>query len=126
MMGTKMNSLVRVIADYRASFPDPIRVKEGDIVTLDFQKKTNISGWVWCTQESGKSGWIPESYLEIQGLTGRMICDYDAIELTIHVGNILTVHKEESDFYWATDQRDNQGWIPVSHVEPYESDHREA
>ena len=71
MMGTKMNSLVRVIADYRASFPDPIRVKEGDIVTLDFQKKTNISGWVWCTQESGKSGWIPESYLEIQGLTGR-------------------------------------------------------
>jgi uncharacterized protein YgiM (DUF1202 family) len=127
MTGTKkMSYLVRVIAAYQAPFPDPIRVKQGDIVTIDFQKKTNISGWIWCTHESGKSGWVPESYIEVQGSTGRMNCDYDAIELTVHVGNILTVHKEESNFYWVTDQSDNQGWIPVSHVEPYKSDHREA
>ena len=126
MMDIKQDSPVRVIADYQAPFPDPIRVKQGDIVTLDLQKKTNISGWVWCTHESGKSGWVPESYVEIQGSIGIMNCDYDAIELTIHVGNILIVHKEESDFYWATDQDGKQGWVPISHVEPYKSDHREA
>jgi len=121
-MSTKRNFPVRVINDYQAPFPDPIQVDQGDVVTLDLQKKTNIPGWVWCSDESGRSGWVPEAYLEIQGKTGKLFCNYDAIELTVGIGDILTVQNEESDFYWVTDRDGGQGWVPVSHVEPYEDE----
>ncbi|MCK4901574.1 MAG: SH3 domain-containing protein, partial [Anaerolineales bacterium] len=68
----------------------------------------------------GKSGWVPEAYLERHGDTGILRCDYDAIELTIHVAEILTFHKAESGFFWVTDQAGRQGWVPASHVEAHE------
>lgn len=120
MMNTNNNFIVRVIIDYQAPFPDPIQANQGDMVTLDTHRETNISGWVWCTDEFGRGGWVPEAYVEIQGMTGKMIYSYDAIELTVCVGDILIVHKEESEFYWVTNQKGQQGWVPVSHVEPYE------
>jgi uncharacterized protein YgiM (DUF1202 family) len=113
--------LVRVNADYQAPFPDPIRIKAGEEVTVDPEKATHISGWIWCTSCTGKSGWVPESYLDKRGTRGFMKCDYDAIELTVHVGELLTVHKLESRFYWATDGSGRQGWVPVEHVEPVQT-----
>ena len=135
MMSTKRNFRVRVITNYQAPFPDPIQARHGDTVTIDLNKQTNISGWVWCTNSTGKSGWVPESYIDIQESSGKMICDYDAIELTVAAGDLLTVHKAESAFYWVTDEKGKQGWVPVAHVEPYENkddlekkrnEHREA
>jgi len=49
----------------------------------------------------------------------RVIQDYQAIELTIHVGDLLSVDKMESGFYWVTDRLGQTGWVPVTHVEPY-------
>ena len=120
---TKDNNefLVQVVADYQAPFPDPIRANQDDMVVIDMEKQTNIPGWVWCTHETGRSGWVPKAYVYIHGTHGKMVCDYDAIELTVNIGNILTVHKEESDFYWVTDQNGQQGWVPVSYVKPYQS-----
>ena len=128
---TKSNKdfFVQVASNYQAPFPDPIRVNQGDMVAIDVEKQTSIPGWVWCTHESGKSGWVPEAYIDIQGMNGKMKCDYDSIELTVSIGNILTVHKEESDFYWVTDQDGQQGWVPISHVAPHKknlSENREA
>jgi hypothetical protein len=110
-------SQLRVTADYQAPFPNPIRVKTGDVISLDRTVETDIPGWVWGTDRAGVSGWVPESYIEPQGENGVMRCDYDAIELTIHVGDILTFHKAESGFYWVSDQAGRQGWVPASHVE---------
>jgi hypothetical protein len=121
-MTIKDGSLVRVIADYQAPLPDPIRVKAGDVVSIDHEKKTDIPGWVWCTSRPGKSGWVPAVYLDRRDNIGRLRCDYDAIELTIRVGELLTVHKMESSFYWVTDRNGRQGWVPMDHVEPYPPD----
>ncbi len=112
-------SSLRVIADYQAPYADPIQVNEGDEISLDRNKKTDLVGWVWGTDQAGKSGWVPEAYLERHGDTGILRCDYDAIELTIHVAEILTFHKAESGFFWVTDQVGRQGWVPASHVEPH-------
>lgn len=38
--------LVRVIEDYQAPYPDPIRAGAGDEVLVDADKKTDIAGWV--------------------------------------------------------------------------------
>jgi uncharacterized protein YgiM (DUF1202 family) len=116
-MDTDSNTHLRVIADYQAPYPNPVRVKAGDEITLDRDKKTDIPGWVWGTDRAGVGGWVPESYIEPHGEADVIRCDYDAIELTIHVGDILTFHKAESGFYWVSDQTGRQGWVPASHVE---------
>ena len=82
-------STARVIADYQAPYPDPIVVKAGDEVSIDSGKKTDWAGWAWCTGRAGKSGWVPEAYIDRDGDVGHMRCDYDAIELTVHVGELL-------------------------------------
>ena len=117
MMDTHVDYLVRVVADYQAPYADPIQVNAGDEVVVDPDKHTGIAGWVWCTKRDGKSGWVPKTYVEYIGMVGKMRSDYDAIELTVHAGEILTVHKAESDFYWVTDQKGVQGWVPIAHVE---------
>jgi uncharacterized protein YgiM (DUF1202 family) len=117
-MTIRDGSSVRVLMDYQAPFPDPIRVKAGETVTIDPEKKTGITGWVWCTSRLGKSGWVPVVYLDRHDNTGRLRCDYDAIELTIRSGEYLTVHKMESGFYWVTDRSGRQGWVPADHIEP--------
>lgn len=122
MMTTHANFLARVIADYQAPYADPIQVNAGDEVVVDSEKQTSIPGWVWSTNRDGKSGWVPKTYLEYSGKVGKMLCDYNAIELTVYVGEILTVHKIESDFYWVTDQKGIQGWVPIAHVESCENE----
>jgi uncharacterized protein YgiM (DUF1202 family) len=116
-MSVETGFLVRVIADYDAPFTDPIRVQSGEEVAIDRGKTTNISGWLWCTSKAGKSGWVPEAFLDLSASLGYMECDYDAIELTVRVGDQLTVHGMESGFYWVTDFHGRQGWVPVEHVE---------
>lgn len=113
-----MNNLVRVIKEYQAPYPDPIRADAGEEVSVDRSRETDIAGWIWCANKAGKGGWIPIAYLELYGDRARMLYDYNAIELTIHVGDVLTVHKTESSFHWATNENGQQGWIPIAHVEP--------
>ena len=114
-------SPLRVISDYQAPYPNPIHVNAGDVISLDRTKETEFDGWVWCSDQAGMSGWVPESYIEPNDNSGVMRCDYDAIELTIHVGDILTFLKAESGFYWVSDQTGRQGWVPASHVETVKS-----
>lgn len=116
-MGNNADVPARVVTDYRAPFPDPISAHAGDKVSIDESTKTDCPGWVWCTNQPGKGGWVPETYLDRQGDCGYLLCDYDAIELTVQVGEVLTCHKEESGFTWATNRAGQSGWVPSSHVE---------
>jgi len=117
-MNLHPESLAHVIADYHAPYADPIQVSAGDEITVDRNKETDIAGWVWCTNRAGQSGWVPETYVAIHSDIGNMLHDYDAIELTVHVGDVLTLHQAESGFFWSTDQAGRQGWVPSTHVEP--------
>ena len=107
----------RVIKEYQAPYPNPIVVNAGEEVAIDNTKVTDISGWVWCTSLAGKSGWVPKAYIDQRGKRAFMRCDYDAIELTINEGDILSIHKSESDFCWVSDASGHKGWVPSSHIE---------
>jgi hypothetical protein len=113
---TKVRVKVRVIEEYQAEYPDPIQAKAGDDVVLDWENKTDIAGWVWSTNQAGKSGWVPIAYLDIHGEKGKLLHDYSARELTVHVGEVLTVHKTESSFHFVTDENGQQGWVPTKNV----------
>jgi hypothetical protein len=115
-MNPTTSPLARVIVDYKAPYPDPIVVKAGDEVSTHRDEKTDLAGWVWCTNRAGQGGWVPEAYIDGQGDRGTMRCDYDAVELTVRVGERLTVHKAESGFLWVTNHAGQDGWVPASHV----------
>ena len=118
-VNTHPKSQARVISAYQAPYDDPIAVRAGEEVLIDSARTTDCAGWVWCASRAGKGGWVPEAYIERHGEVGSMRCDYDAIELTVRVGDILTVHKAESGFLWVTDLAGRTGWVPSAHVEPY-------
>ncbi len=104
-----------VIADYTTKFVDPLKLHEGDKVTLG-QKDPEYPGWIWCTDSRGKSGWAPESFIEIDGSSGVMRRDYDATELSVTVGDTVTILSQESGWYWCRTSRGEIGWLPKENV----------
>ncbi|MFZ5980351.1 MAG: SH3 domain-containing protein [Candidatus Zixiibacteriota bacterium] len=100
-----------VIKSYRTAYPDPLIIKKGERLTVG-EKESEWTGWTWCTNAKGKSGWAPESYLSVKGDTAVSRCDYDATELTVAAGEKLTVLGEESGWVRAAKADGATGWVP--------------
>ena len=102
---------------YQAAYADPIKMLSGERLLFE-GKEDNWQGWtwLWCTNQVGKSGWEPQSYvLETEsGYVAR--CDYDASELTVQTGEILQIAQAESGWLWCTNQSGKSGWVPVMHL----------
>jgi hypothetical protein len=97
-MSIQGDLFVRVTGNYQSCFPNPIRVIAGEEIAIDYDKKTDTAGWIWCTSREGKSGWVPVAYVEQRGTQGSMKCDYDAYELSVHIGEQLKVQKNGKRF----------------------------
>jgi hypothetical protein len=107
---------VRVITDYHASYPEPLRIKTGDLLQV-VRSDDEYPGWIWCTANGGKAGWLPESWADIQHGVCTMIRDYDGTELAAVEGDILTVDLEESGWLWCVNSAGQRGWIPKAQTE---------
>ncbi|QBD79714.1 hypothetical protein EPA93_28550 [Ktedonosporobacter rubrisoli] len=107
----------RVTKAYERSAADPIAVRAGEEVTLN-GREYNWDGWtwLWCTSKAGKSGWVPEAYLELNALRASVRVDYKAIELTLTEGEGLQVEKEESGWCWCVKQSGESGWVPSRNI----------
>jgi uncharacterized protein YgiM (DUF1202 family) len=101
----------RAISDYRSAYPDPLKLKSGEVVTIE-EKESEWKGWLWCKDENGKVGWIPENYIKRKGDMGKLLVNYDATELNVEKGEELEIIKEESVWLWCKNQNGNFGWIP--------------
>ncbi len=110
----------RVIRDYHAFwafYTHPLTVSVGEELTIRRGENQRGVGWVWCINRKGKGGLVPESYLERQGEVVTVRCDYASTDLTVHVGEALTLHKMESGWVWATNPAGQSGWVPASRIE---------
>ncbi|WP_162622769.1 SH3 domain-containing protein [Salinisphaera orenii] len=105
-----------VIEAYEQPYANPICVSAGESVTPDFDKFTDIPGWVWCTGTDGRSGWTPLNWLTRSSDGWRIDRNFNAIELTIAPGELLHVALEESDFFWVKKQDGKEGWVPCECV----------
>ncbi len=114
-MGAKQR-ICRVIAEYQSPYSDPVVFSAGEELTIG-EKESEWSGWVWCTNQEGKSRWTPETCIEQKGDIGVMRCDYEATELSVTVGEELVMGKEESDWVWCTNQEGKSGWVPADNIE---------
>ena len=115
-VGTNKRQIGRVISAYQSAYPDPLVIRAGEEVTIE-EKESEWRSWVWCTSRSGKSGWIPERYVERKREKSIVLHDYEGTELTVNVGEELTVGREESGWIWCTNRKGQSGWVPADHVE---------
>ncbi len=114
----------RVLADYQTMYPDPISVSAGETFQVS-EKADAWNGnpdwvWVWCTDQRGKQGWVPQTVITLHsdGRTGTARSPYSAGELTVVVGEELVAHQEESGWLWCTNQQGKSGWVPLNHLTP--------
>ena len=112
----------RVVKDYQAEFADPIAVEAGEAFTVsertDAWENNPAWIWVWCTDQRGKSGWVPKNIIQMDAddQMGTTRAAYNARELTVSAGQELSIEREESGWFWCCDQQGKWGWVPISHV----------
>ena len=107
----------RIIAPHDRTYPDPLVVTVGD--TLNLSGK--IDHWngkpewtfLWCVNQHGKGGWVPQQIIEQHGATGIARQDYDCIELSVTSDEMVTMGDEISGWIWCTNQQGQRGWVPV-------------
>jgi hypothetical protein len=111
-----------VAKDYQAEFSDPLAVEAGETFTVSERTSAWEDNpawmWIWCTDQREKSGWVPKHIIlmDADGQAGRTHVAYNARELTVTVGQELTIEYEESGWVWCCDQQGKRGWVPISHV----------
>jgi SH3 domain len=107
----------RVFKEWQAMYPDPIDVRAGESIILG-KTDPDWPGWQWCTDPRSKSGWVPITFIEKSDeSTGTILFDFTARELSILPGDELELLCLESGWYWARNARNDEGWIPGTHIE---------
>ena len=106
----------KVIKAHINTFPDPLKIKIGQSLTI-IPKESEYPGWIWCVDRDGKDGWVPASYVKQYGDYGIALFDYDATELSVQIGEELTILKEESGWLWCRRQTGKLGWVPKENLQ---------
>jgi len=108
-----------VIKNYVCAYPEPIETAPGDPLEIG-KKDCEYPGWIWVTTAKGRSGWIADSFVEIDpsdSSKGRALRDYTAAELTVEVGCRLEVIMQQSAWIYARTEDGRVGWVPLDHTQ---------
>lgn len=103
---------VQAKESYEIEFKDPIKITQGEILKL-LKYSEEDPGWVYCSNEEGKEGWVPES--SITTLNEKHIAkhDYFAQELQVKKGESLLIENIEYTWAWVKNDRGEHGWVPI-------------
>ena len=106
-----------VTADHEASYPDPISIKQGDVLELSGEEY-DWDGhlWLWAINTQGKTGWIPDTLAShtADGCFAKK--DYSAKELTCVTGQVLESFDTTHGWAWCRSQDGNEGWVPLKNL----------
>jgi SH3-like domain-containing protein len=105
-----------IVASHRASYPEPIRVRAGDELRLGAEDD-EYPGWIWVVGGDDREGWMPKALLAIEGGVAVARTDYDAREMDVWPGQMVTVHEEVLGWARVEDGSGNVGWIPSGCLE---------
>ena len=121
-MRCKVNDQKKCVvhSDYSSAFPDPFKLVKGErLKTSD--RKSDWEGWIWCTAQSGKRGWVPTSYLVIENESAILKQDYDATEMNVSSGEELIIVFEEAGWAWCMKDNGEAGWVPLDNLKSVKS-----
>lgn len=109
-----MTSRRVVVRPHVSNYPDPVRLRQGDRVTIG-RRDPEHPGWVRVTDPAGRAGWAPEALLEHAGEHEATATeDYDATELDVLPGDELVVHRHMAGWLWVSDRTGRRGWVPTA------------
>ena len=100
----------RVRDDYVTQYPDPIRARAGQPVTV-VRRDAEYPEWAWCVGPDGREGWVPLVLLEMNGDVAVLSRDYDARELSVTAGEEVVVHEEIAGWARVSTADGRTGWI---------------
>ena len=108
-----------VIQGSKSPYPNPIVFHKGDIVEVgeEFSDDPDWKDWVWCVSARGLQAWVPKQFLEIEDKEGIFIRDYNAMELSVSVGERLLVFEIVNGFGMAENSDRIKGWVPMRNLE---------
>lgn len=109
-------SAYRVIQPHQGSIGGSLSARRGQRLAFE-QRESEFAGWLWCTDDAGTGAWVPESWVRIEGPACVLLRDYDAVELSIQVGEILESTLEESGWAWVSKENGQRGWVPLACLE---------
>jgi hypothetical protein len=106
-----LDHTARVIEDYESAYPEPLRLNKSDRVRVE-ERECEWPGWLWATDNSGRSGWIPATYLSVEDDAGELLRDYDAAELDARAGEVVQILERESGWARCRKTDGSVGWLP--------------
>lgn len=109
----------RVIKYYKSPYPDPIVFQKGEKVKVcqEFKEDPDWENWIWCEGKNDKKAWVPKQYLNVDGRNGVFNRDYNAMELSVQIGEILAVYEIVNGFGMSERPDGTRGWVPIRNME---------
>jgi hypothetical protein len=98
-------------ADYEEKDAFPLKLQSGDEINVGPADRA-WPGWVWASDHSDRSGYVPEEILEPMG-EGRfaLLEDFDPTVLTIKRGDVLESLRQIHGWHWCKNEKDQEGWV---------------
>ena len=112
---TDQSKQLLVIEDNEPTYPDPIQVKSNDPLIVG-EADTEYPGWIWCENQQGKRGWVPEDCIETSGSGSRAKYDYSAVELRARMGERLVPIDNKYGWVLCSNSVGDRGWLPLTKV----------
>jgi len=109
-----------VVKAYQTTVADPITLKRGETIKVGqpYEDDPEWRGWVWCQNDAGQRGWVPQALIAEHGAMGCVLADYTARELSVQEGEDLGVIRVLNGWAWARRINGETGWVPLRHLQP--------
>jgi len=108
----------RVIAAHQRSYESPIAGNKDDALTHS-RREDDEPGWKWCKHGiTGLSGWVPEAFIDLHGSQAILNRDYNALELSVPIGESLTVTQSVAGWSHCIRADGAAGWVPSNKLVP--------
>ena len=111
-----MDESARVIKNYTSAYKEALNLIKGESVTVE-PRECEWPGWLWATDREGRSGWVPEAYLNVTDATAELLCDYDATELDAEAGDAVEILERQSCWALCRKTDGTVGWRPEDVLE---------
>jgi hypothetical protein len=116
----------RVVVAHRAPDRPAIRVARGETVNLG-DRDRDWPQFVWTTisrenAAEGDGGWVPAALFDRDHGPATALSDYDTRELDAATDEMLSLHYELAQWWWAENAQGAQGWIPARALELFDDD----
>jgi len=109
----------RVVRDHKSPYLGPILFQEGEEVKVgqEFKEDPDWKDWIWCEGKNNNHAWVPRQYISIAGTSGTLNRDYNAMELSVRVGEELVVYETVNGFVMSEKPDGTKGWVPMKNLE---------